>query len=103
LESTLQLWANGDTSQEVPNSKPVIMVSDGHRTQKRKLIAYSILGPTPADAPRCFAVQLTLGSPSAVIRERYVVVGIDPIWVVRYEDYEMLNHWSHPMTPATKK
>jgi hypothetical protein len=103
LDATLQLWASGDTSQEVPHSKPVIMVSDGHRTQKRKLTAYSILGPTPADAPRCFAVQLRLGNPSADIRERYVVVGIDPIWVVRYEDYEMLTHWSHPMTPATKK
>src|SRR5262245_17216180 len=39
LEATLQLWVSGDTSQEVPNTKPVIMVSDGHRAQKRKLTA----------------------------------------------------------------
>ena len=78
------------------------MVSDGHRTPTRKLTAYSILGEVPSDAPRCFAVKLTLGNPTAEVRERYVVVGIDPIWVIRYEDYEMLTHWSHPMT-ADKK
>lgn len=102
LDASLRTWANGDTGQFVPDANPTIMVSDGHRTPTRKLTAYSILGEVPSDAPRCFAVKLTLGNPTAEIRERYVVVGIDPIWVIRYEDYEMLTHWSHPMT-ADKK
>lgn len=102
LDASLRTWANGDTGQLVPDANPAIMVSDGHRTPTRKLTAYSILGEVPSDAPRCFAVKLTLGNPTAEVRERYVVVGIDPIWVIRYEDYEMLTHWSHPMT-ADKK
>jgi hypothetical protein len=42
---------------------------------------------------------------------RYNVLGRDPIWVFRLEDYEMISHWEHPMigeaeappesTPAT--
>ncbi len=98
LDASLRMWASGDTGQLVPDAKPAILSSDGHRTPTRKLTAYSILGEVPSDAPRCFAVKLTLGNPTAEIRERYVVVGIDPIWVIRYEDYEMLTHWSHPMS-----
>ena len=47
-------------------------------------------------------MNLTLGNPAAELRERYVVVGRDPVWVIRYDDYEMLTHWHHPM-PADKK
>ena len=32
-----------------------------------------------------------------------VVVGIDPIWVIRHEDYEMLTHWSHPVAGDKKQ
>ena len=77
------------------------LVADGLRTKGRTLSRF-ILGPVPADAPRCFAVQLTLGNPPADMRERYVVVGIDPIWVAvrRLRDDHPLGA---PDAPATKK
>lgn len=102
LEAALRTWADGNPDQLVPGAKPAILVSDGHRTPGRKLTRYEILGTVPADAPRCFAVKMTMENPALEIRERYVVVGIDPIWIIRYEDYEMLTHWSHPMTPDKK-
>lgn len=102
LDASLKQWAAGDVGQTVPGATPAVMISDGLRTPGRTLTKYAILGPVPADAPRCFAVNLTLGNPTAELRDRYVVVGIDPVWVIRYDDYEMLTHWHHPM-PAGKK
>jgi hypothetical protein len=102
LDASLKQWAAGDTGQTIPGLTPGVMISDGLRTPGRTLAKYAILGPVPADAPRCFAVNLTLGNPAAELRERYVVVGRDPVWVIRYDDYEMLTHWHHPMTTDNK-
>ncbi len=102
LESYLQSWARGETSSVVPNTKPTVEVADGLRLKGHTLVKYEILGPVPADAPRCFAVKLTLGNPTLELRERYVVLGLDPIWVWRYDDYVMLTHWDHGMPADTK-
>ena len=102
LEAYLQSWARGDVGPSVPNTNPAVEVADGLRLKGHTLTKYEILGPVPADAPRCFAVRLTLGNPALELRERYVVLGLDPIWVWRYDDYIMITHWEHGM-PADKK
>jgi hypothetical protein len=102
LEAYLNAWKRGDKSQTVPDTQPPVQVADELRTKGRTLGEFTVLGPVPADAPRCFAVRLTLGNPREEVRERYVVVGADPIWVWRYDDYVMITHWEHPM-PADKK
>lgn len=103
LEATLQAWVNGDGTSAITQSSPVVEVSDGLRTKGRTLLKYEILGPVPDDAPRCFAVRLTLGNPSQELRERYVVLGLDPIWVWRHDDYLMLTHWDHSMVENQNK
>ncbi len=102
LEAYLSAWARGDRSPTVPDTKPAVMVADELRAKGRPLTGYAVLGQVPADAPRCFAVRLTLGNPAQEVRERYVVVGADPVWVWRYDDYLMITHWEHPM-PADPK
>lgn len=102
LEAYLRAWAAGDTGPTVPGTNPSVAVADELRQKGRTLAGYTVLGPTPAEAPRCFAVQLKLGNPAAEVRERYVVVGIDPVWVWRYDDYLMITHWDHP-APADGK
>ena len=57
------------------------------------MTGYAILGEVPCDGPRCFAVRLNLEGPTEVQEVRFVLYGIDPLWVVRYEDYEMIIHW----------
>jgi hypothetical protein len=37
-------------------------------------------------------VRLHLDNPAAEERAKFVVFGIDPLWVYRQEDYEMLIH-----------
>ena len=103
LDAYLRAWSRGQTGQAVPDtSPPVAAVDELSQHKGRTLKKYTILGPTPADAPLCFAVQLSLGNPDQEVRERYVVVGLDPLWVWRYDDYLRIAHWSHPM-PADQK
>jgi hypothetical protein len=97
LDAYLAAWQRGESSQTVGGTNPTVMVVDDTRLKGRVLKSYTILGTVPADAPICFAVQLSLDKPQAEVRERYVVVGLDPLWVWRYDDYLMITHWSHPM------
>jgi hypothetical protein len=101
VDAALRSWANGDPvrgdAQRVPGTSPEVLLADAVRMKGRKLAGYTILGEVPAEAPRCFAVKLTFADPPAEVRERYVVVGIDPLWVCRYDDYLLVSHWCHPM------
>ena len=97
LDACLKSWMEGLTPTPVPGTKPPVQSVDGLRTKGRTLLKYEILGPVPADAPRCFAVRMTLGNPAQELRERYVVLGLDPIWVWRHDDYVMISHWDHSM------
>ena len=56
-----------------------------------------------SDETRAFAVRLSLENPPEVQVVRYLVVGNDPLWVFRQEDYEMISHWEHPMPAAVPK
>ncbi len=102
LESYLTAWRAGETGDTVRGVSPPVSIADTLRAGGRTLEAYTILGPTPADTSLCFAVRLTLGNPREEVRERYVVVGIDPIWVIRHDDYEKVTHWCDPGQPAKK-
>ena len=97
LDAYLHAWSAGNKSPDVPDTNPPVSVIDDLRLKGRTLTGYKILGPSPADAPTCFAVQLNLGNPAEEVRERYVVVGLNPLWVWRYDDYQMITHWCPPM------
>ena len=97
LDAYLRAWSHGEMVQSIPDTNPPVMATDELRLKGRVLKSYRILGQVPADAPVCFAVELKLDNPAADLRERYVVVGIDPLWVWRYDDYLMMMHWDHPM------
>jgi hypothetical protein len=81
----------------VQESAPAIHLVDTHHQPGQMLSAFSVLGPTTGDAHRCYAVRLSLDNPREEVRARFVVLGLDPLWVMRYEDYEMVSHWDHAM------
>lgn len=87
----------------IANTKPQVHITDAHRKAGQRLEEYQILGEVPGDAPRCFAVKATFSNPAAEERIRFVVIGIDPLWVWRHEDLELLSHWDHKMDPVTEK
>lgn len=101
LETALTAWQNGKKppclAQEKSPATPAIQLIDTHHKKDQRLAKFTVLGPTTGDATRCYAVRLSFENPSEEARARFVVLGLDPLWVMRYEDYEMVAHWDHPM------
>jgi hypothetical protein len=102
VESVLSSWKEGQPVGLIADTTPQVHITDSHRKQGQKLNAYRILGEVPGNAPRCFAVKLTYSHPTAEERARFVVLGIDPLWVFRHEDLDFLSHWDHPMEENKK-
>lgn len=98
LRLSLEAWKAARPAGELPDAKPAVYVTDS-RQGGRPLEDFEILGETPGSAGRTYAVSLRLGTPAEELRTRYLVVGIDPLWVFQYDDYEMMMHWDHPMPP----
>jgi hypothetical protein len=103
LEAMLQAWQDGNPPGAITECTPVIQVVDTHRRPRQRLQRYEILGPVPADGQRRFAVRLVLDNPPEEQKARFVVVGLDPLWVFRLEDFDMLIHMEMPMAGPTSK
>src|SRR5262245_37664235 len=103
LEAALTAWRNGEQPGAI-HSTPVVQVVDTHRSLDRPLQSFEILGEVGSDCGRCFSVRISLENPSEEQKVRFLIIGIDPLWVFREEDYTMLSHWDHPMpeTPAAQ-
>ena len=94
----LDAWKAGHPPGEVPGtSSPMIFVNDTGRKPGQILKDFQILGETRGSAGRTVVVNLQLANPDEVVKTAYIVVGIDPLWVFRQEDYELLMHWDHRM------
>jgi hypothetical protein len=102
LVAGLDAWKGGAAAGEVKGTKPLVFVTDSYRRPKERLVGYEILGEVPGDVPRCYAVDLRFAPPREE-KVRYVVVGIDPLWVFRQEDYQFLTHWDHHMEDASDR
>lgn len=97
LAKVLDAWKDGKPAEELGSS---IRVADTKRKATQKLKSYEILGELPSDSGRRYQVKLVLENPAEEQKTQYVVVGIDPLWVFRQEDYDMMTHWDHPMPGA---
>lgn len=93
LDAALAAWKNGEGPGTLADRSPKIQVTDSHRTPGQKLLGYEILGEVAADGPRGFVVRLKLDNPPEEAKVRYCVVGIDPLYVFRQEEYDMFIHW----------
>ena len=104
LDRSLKDWQSGQTGDAISISDESMSVhaTDSVRQSKRALAGYEILGPVAGDSPRCFAVRLELDGPRESVNTRYVVFGLNPYWVVRHDDLEMIAHWDHHMEPKNK-
>jgi hypothetical protein len=104
LDAALTAWQQGAPPGPVAGAAdPRVEFIDSHNGPGRRLKAYTVLGLAPGDGPKVFTVQLSLDGPAAEVRARYYVIGIDPVWVIRQEDYDMLNHWEHHHGPKDGK
>ena len=88
LETALTAWQNGERVGKIDSASPTIQVVDSKWRAGQKLQGYQILRALPRDGPKHFVVRLTLKQPRAEQEARYVVLGLDPLWVYREEDYK---------------
>jgi len=96
LTAALEAWKEGRPTGLLAGVSPPVQVVDETRTTPR-LGRYEILGTVPGDGPRTFSVLLETGDPSVRVNARYIVVGIEPLWVFRQEDFDKMAHWEMDM------
>jgi hypothetical protein len=96
LAAALNAWKNGDSPGRIEGT-PAVQIGDTLRRPGQKLVSYDILGETAGDQGRQFAVRVVLANPAAEEKIDFILIGIDPIWVFRQEEYDMVTHWEHKM------
>ncbi|HEX7447605.1 MAG TPA: hypothetical protein VF306_08675 [Pirellulales bacterium] len=96
LDQVLSAWKDGKAAGPLASqSAPItIQVADATRKPGQRLVDYDLLGEISGEGPRTFVVRLKLDNPAAQLEAVYYLVGIDPLWVFRQEDYDALIHWS---------
>ena len=87
LETALDTWQKGGKQGRVAEGPPVVQALDIKWSAGQKLAKYEILEELPDDRGRWFSVKLTMQSPPGEQVVKYVVLGKDPLWVYREDDY----------------
>lgn len=97
LSATLESWRRDEPVGEVRGQKPQVFLVDSFRREGQTLERFEILGEVAGLTQRTYLVKLFFANPAAEEKVRFAVLGIDPLWVYRHEDLELLAHWEHKM------
>jgi hypothetical protein len=100
LETALSTWR--DAASPLPEffKIPGVQFVDKTRKPNQRLLSFQILGQTDIENARQFTVRLKLEGAAEPELVKYNLIGRDPVWVFRLDDYEMFAHWEHDMTVA---
>jgi hypothetical protein len=96
---SLELSAWRDAPSPLPASFDTRAVKfvDKRRKPNQRLLAFQILGQSDIENARQFTVRLTLEGEESPQLDKYNVLGRDPVWIFRLQDYEMFSHWEMDM------
>jgi hypothetical protein len=95
LDAALTAWQQGEPPGSVANQSPRVQFVDSIRPPGQKLVGYEVLGEVPGEERRrSFLVQLRLENPAETPKLRFCVLGVDPLWVFREEELEMIGQWA---------
>jgi hypothetical protein len=99
LESALIAWRDAPSPLPVSFSTRSVQFVHKRRKPNQRLLGFEFLGQSEIENARQFTVRLDLEGEESPQLVKYNIVGRDPVWVFRLEDYEMLSHWEHDMDP----
>ena len=68
------------------------------RNPTQRLSSFQILAQTDIENARQFTVRLNLRGEQSPELVKYNVIGRNPVWVFRLDDYETFAHWEHDMS-----
>jgi hypothetical protein len=97
LESSLSAWRDAPSPSPASSNIRGVQFVDKRRKPDQRLLAFQILGQTDSENARQFTVRLNLEGDESPQLVKYNVLGREPVWVFRLEDYEMFAHWEHDM------
>ena len=103
LESGLSVWRDTPSPLPVTYNIPGVQFVDKTSTLGRRLISFQVLGQTDVKYARRFTVRINLDGEESPELVKYHIVGRDPVWVFRLDDYEKFAHWEHDMAPPIAK
>ncbi len=84
---------SGPASLDIPG----VQFVDQRRKPNQRLMSFLVLGQTDIENARQFTVRLNLEGEDLPQLVKYNILGRDPVWVFRLDDYEMFAHWEHDM------
>jgi hypothetical protein len=89
LDKALTAWKDGQKMGTIQWDSQKIEVLERVWQSGKKLSAYEIVKAEEKPGPRWFTVKLTLKD-SQPQQVSYAVLGLDPLWVYREEDYNQM-------------
>jgi hypothetical protein len=95
VETALNAWQNGGAvGKTIETASGRVQTVDSGWGKGRKLASYEILEEVSRpDGKRCFKARLHLLKPQGTEEVHYIVVGKEPLWVFREEDYKNYASW----------
>lgn len=105
LESALTAWQNGSKPDQLATASPPVNVVDGEWQAGKSLERFEVGGEENSEgAAKRFAVTLTMKKATpGEVKTEYVVVGRDPVWVYRAEDYDRFTNMDNNPVPKKSK
>jgi hypothetical protein len=89
LDATLSAWRDGKPVGTIEGAPVAVQAVDSRWQRGEKIAGYEILNEEANEGPRLFSVRLTLQRPAGKqVTVRYFVVGKEPLWVYREDDYK---------------
>ena len=102
LDAALTAWRDAPAPLPPSLDSPTVKFVDKQRRPGQRLLSYEVLGRSEVENARQFTVRLRLEDEVATRLVRYNVLGRNPVWVFRLEDYEAIAHWDMDMSqPAS--
>jgi hypothetical protein len=99
LEASLSAWRDAPASAPLPStfSTQSVQFVDRQRRPGQRLVSYQILAQSDYENARQFTVRLNLEGEETPQLVKYNILGSQPVWIFRLEDYEKFSHWEHDM------
>jgi len=101
LVSALSAWRDAPSPLPASFDTRSVQFIDKRRRPNQRLRSFQILGQSDVENARQFTVRLNLEGDESPQLVKYNILGRDPVWVFRLEDYEMIAHWEHDMDEPT--